>query len=128
MTRSLIPALFALPLLFAATPALATGGFDCRATDGSGLAIAGTVGHTLAAPLVGARLQVGEQRLSTTDENPQITVGRSWIDEREIRVDLVDTNATRFEAQLRARIDARGEATGSLVRDGISHPVRCELE
>ena len=117
-----------LPLLFAATPAFATGGFACRATDGSGFALSGTIGHTIASPLVGARLQLGARLLGTTGESPQLAVGRSWIDERELRVDLVDLQATRYEAQLRVRIGARGTAAGTLARDGVSHPVRCEIE
>jgi hypothetical protein len=120
--------LLVLPLLLASAPALATGGFDCRATDGSELSLAGTVGHTITSPLVGARLQLGERLLTTTENGAPIAVGRSWIDADEIRADLVDGNATRFEAQLRVRVGRRGAATGTLVRDGVSHPVRCEVE
>lgn len=118
----------AAPLLLAAAPALATGGFDCRATDGSGVALTGTVGHLLTSPLVAARLKAGGRTLSTSGEAPEIMIGRSWIDAREIRVDLVDANAIRFEAQLRARIGARGNAIGTLRRGGTTHPVRCTLE
>ena len=125
MKRSLF---LVLPLLLAPTPAYATGGFDCRATDRSGVAMSGTIGRVVGAPLVAAHLLLGERRLSTTDAEPQVTIARSWIDEREIRVDLADPNAERFEAQLRARIGARGVATGTLVRDGVTHPVRCEVE
>lgn len=121
-------ALLGLPLLAVATPALATGGFDCRTTDGSNIRLSGTIGHTIVSPMVGARLHLGDRVLSTTEEDAPIAVGRSWIDEHEIRVDLVDANAMRFEAELRARIGARGIASGTLERDGTSHPVRCEIE
>ncbi|WP_129794253.1 hypothetical protein [Sphingosinicella sp. CPCC 101087] len=120
--------LLALPLLLAAAPALATGGFECRTTDGANITIGGTVGHTLTSPLVGARLQLGDRLLATTKKAPDLAIGRSWIDDREIRVNLVDPNATRFEAQLRARIGSPGAAAGTLVRHGATHPVRCELE
>ncbi len=119
----------ALPALFAASPALATGGFDCRTTDGSNILMSGTIGRVIGAPLVAAHLRIGDQpTLSTTDPEPRFAIVRSWIDEREIRVDLADPGAERFEAQLRARTTMRGTANGTLVRAGVTHPVRCELE
>src|SRR5687767_4922537 len=119
----------ALPALFAATPAFATGGFDCRTTDGSNILMSGTIGRVIGAPLVAAHLRIGDQpTLSTTDPEPRFAIVRSWIDAREIRVDLADPGAERFEAQLRARIMTRGGATGMLVRGGVTHPVRCEVE
>ena len=121
--------LLALPALFAATPALATGGFDCRTTDGTNIMISGTIGRVIGAPLVAAHLRVGQQpTMSTTDPEPRFAIARSWIDEREIRVDLADPDAQRFTARLRARTTPRGTATGTLVRDGVTHPVRCILE
>ena len=124
MKRSLI---LAMPLALLASPAFATGGFHCSATDGSGIAMSGTVGRVVGNPLVGAALHLGERTLSTTDQSAQIAIGRSWLDEREIRVDLVDANAERFEAQLRVRVTRRRVA-GTLVRQGRTHPVRCETE
>ena len=117
-----------LPLLLASTPAWATGGFECRTTDRSNISMTGTIGHTIASPLVTAQLRLGQRMLSTTGARPQLAIGRSWIDSREIRVDLVDANAMRFEAQLRARIMTRIGATGTLVRNGRTHPVRCTVE
>ena len=115
------------PLLLAASPAFATGGFNCRADDGSGLALAGTVGHTITSPLVGARLELGGRILSTADAQPQIAIGRSWIDDREIRVDLIDSQALRLEAELRATRDRRGWR-GTLTRDGARRQVICTVE
>ena len=120
--------LLGLPLLLAATPALATGGYDCRTTDGSEIGVSAVVGHAPGNPLVGARLRLGERVLSTAGEPPAIAVGQSWIDEREIRLDLIDAQALRYEAQLRARIATRSGWVGTLVRDGRSHPVRCTVE
>ena len=90
--------------------------------------MSGTVGHTIASPLVAAQLREGVRTLSSTGTRPEIAVGRSWIDAREMRVDLIDANAMRFEAQLRARIMTRIGATGTLVRNGVTHPVRCTME
>ena len=36
--------------------------------------------------------------------------------------------ATRFEAELRVRHQGRSEANGTLVRDGVSHRVRCTFD
>ena len=120
--------LLSVPLLFAAAPALATGGFDCRTTDGSRIIMSGTIGRVVGTPLIAAHLQIDGRTLGTNDPAPQIAIARSWIDEREIRVDLIDAQAERFEAQLRARIMTRGGATGTLVRNGVRHPVRCDVE
>ena len=125
MRRSL---LLAAPLLLAATPAFATGGFDCRTTDGSDIMMSGTIGRVIGSPLIAAHLRIGERTLATSDPEPGISIVRSWIDAREIRVDLVDPQAERFEAQLRARLDSRGRGRGTLVRDGVTHPVQCEVE
>ena len=118
----------ALPLLLIAAPAHATGGFDCEATDGSGIGMSGTVGRVVGAPLVGAALHLGDRTLATTDADPRIVIARSWIDEHEIRVDLADPRLERFEARLRARPARDGTASGTLERDGRTRPVRCELE
>ncbi len=120
--------LLLLLALFAASPAFATGGFDCRTTDGSNILMSGTIGRVVGAPLVAAHLRLGEETLSTTDAEPRITIARSWIDTREMRVDLADPQLERFEAQLRTRARRDGTAIGTLVRNGVSHPVRCELE
>lgn len=120
--------LLALPLLLAATPALATGGFDCESTDGSNIRMIGAVGHVVGAPLVGATLILGERELRTTDAAPQLVIARSWLDSERIWVDLADPQLERFEAQLRVEVGEEWTATGTLVRDGVTHPVRCELE
>ena len=120
--------LFMVAALFASSPALATGGFDCRTTDGLDIGVSGVVGHVVGNPLVAARLRLGEQLLSTTGEQPRIAVAQSWIDAREIRLDLVDAEASRYEARLRARIMIRLDATGTLLRHGRTHPVRCTIE
>lgn len=123
-----ISRLLAAPLLLAAGPALATGGFDCRTTDGSNIGLAGTIPHAITATLLNARLEIGDRVLETHGPNPQITIGQSWIEAGEMRIDLVDPQVERFEARLRVRADRRGNMTGTLVRNGRTHPVRCELE
>ena len=125
MTRSW---LYVAPLLLAASPALATGGFDCRTSDGSRVGLSGTVGRVPGAPLVGAALHLGERILATTDAEPRVVIARSWLDAERIWVDLADPQLTRFEAQLRVRVGQRGTASGTLVRDGVTRRVDCTLE
>ena len=125
MKRSL---LLAVPLLFAATPALATGGFDCRATGGSDLLMSGTIGRVIGSPLVAAHLQIDGRTLGTNDPEPQISIARSWIDQHEIKVDLADLQAQRFAAELRVRLTRRGDGHGTLVRDGRTYRVYCTVE
>ena len=121
--------LIALPMLLASTPALATGGFDCRTTDGSNITMSGTIGHVIGAPLIAAHLRIGNQpTLGTTDPDPQIFIVRSWIDARDLWVDLGGPTGDRIETQLRVRIGARGTASGTLLRNRRTHPVRCEVE
>jgi hypothetical protein len=121
------PLFIALPLLLVAAPAAATGGFDCRTTDGSGIVMSGTIGRVVGTPLISATLRIGDRTMSTYGTDAEVAIARSWIDAREIRVDLVDAQAEHFEAQLRARVTRRG-AAGTLTRGGRSHPVRCEVE
>lgn len=117
----------AAALLFGATPALASASFECTTTDGSNIIIAGNMARAISAPINRASLEIDGRTLSTATEPPQILVGQSWLDADELKVDLVDPQMERFEARLRVRIDAEGEATGTLIRDGRSHPVRCEF-
>lgn len=119
--------MLAAVFLEAASPALASAGFDCETTDGSNIVMSGNMARAIAAPLNAASLQVAGETLSTTAEPPRILVGQSWLDREELRVDLVDPQLERFEAQLRVRFNAEGEATGTLARNGRSHPVRCEF-
>lgn len=123
----MIKGLFTFALLLAATPALATGGFECRTTDGSDIALNGVTGHGIVTPLVGARLHVGDTLLTSQSDDATIAVAQSWIDGERLWLDLVDPQALRFEARLRATVKGHA-ATGTLVRDGRTHPVRCTVD
>ncbi len=119
---------YAAPLLLVAESAQATGGFDCRTTDGSNIALSGAVGHVIGNPVVTAHLRMGDRTLTTVDPEPQLVIARSWLDAERIWVDLADPQLSRFEAQLRVSVGAEWTATGTLVRDGRTHPVRCDIE
>jgi hypothetical protein len=121
-------AFLGLPWLLAASPAFASGSFDCRTIDGSEIGISGTYGHVIGSPIVSARLQLGNRTLSTSGDGAEIAIGRSWLDETELRLDLVDLQVTRFEAELRVRQDARRRSVGTLIRDRTTRRVRCTFD
>lgn len=115
MIRSTIPALLIVSIA-AASPANATTGFLCRTAGPTPITLALAVSHTAVPAVVSARL--------TDRREVPVVTAQSWFDPRELRVDLVDRNAMRHEARIRAV--RRGPAyDGSLWRNGRRHWVRC---
>ncbi|HEX8621422.1 MAG TPA: hypothetical protein VF718_05570 [Allosphingosinicella sp.] len=101
----------------AASAASATGGLQCRPSSGTGPTLDLVVGHGAGPAVVAARLG-----------GRPMTVAQSWIDSRYLWLDLVDVNATRYEARLRAVFQPklRGRpALGTLIRGGRTYRVRC---
>lgn len=114
--------------LCAATPGLATGGYQCRPANGAGPVLTMAVGHTVSAALISATLKDGKRIFSTQGTKPALAVGQSWIDDRYLWLDLTDANSVRHEARLRTAFQPklRGRpATGTLVRGGKTYRVRC---
>ena len=100
------------------SPAAATTGLICNTAGSQPLHIALAISHTAVPSVVSARLTDNRQ------EVPVVTA-QSWFDPREVRVDLVDRNATRHEARLRAT--RRGKAyDGSIWRNGKRRWIRCQ--
>ena len=103
--------------LLAAAPAQATTGLICRTAGDRPIHLALVISHTAVPAVVSARL---------TDNRREVPVvtAQSWFDPNEIRVDLVDRNAMRHEARLRAV--ARGRSyDGTLWRNGQRRWIRC---
>lgn len=116
MTKSILPPIFGAALL-TAVPAHATGGLICRTAGANPIQVALVISHTAVPAVVSARL---------TDRGRDIAVvtAQSWFETGEVRVDLVDRNAQRHEARIRAV--RRGAAyDGSLWRNGMRRWVRC---
>lgn len=131
---------FAAALLAVSSPALATGGFECRPVGGDGPVLTMGFGHGIAAGGMAVLLTEGQRRLSTCADKqrcwfaagelhgPPLVVGQSWMDDKYLWLDLVDANATRFEAKLRAsfRPELKGRpAIGTLERNSRTWQVRC---
>lgn len=111
--------LLLLPAMLAATPAYATGGLMCSTAGPPPINLSLVISHTAVPAVVSARL---------TDNRRQIPVvtAQSWLDPHEVRVDLVDRDATRHEARLRATWrPATRSYDGSLWRGGKRRWVRC---
>jgi len=119
--------LFLLPLLLAATPAWATGGIECRTTDRSGIELFISFGNGLGWNIDGALLQIGDRALQAGWPDTPLMVVRRWNDFVETRIELADRQSEQPEVAMRARW-RRGVATGTLVRRGVTHPVRCVME
>ena len=112
----IIPILAAGALLLPA-PAFATTGLICTTAGSAPVHLALAISHTAVPAVASARL---------TDNRREVPVvtAQSWFDAKEIRVDLVDRNAMRHEARLRAV--KRGQAyDGTLWRGGKRRWVRC---
>lgn len=110
--------LLLLPMvLLAPAPASATTGLICSTAGSPPIHLALAISHTAVPSVVSARL---------TDNRRDIAVftAQSWFDPREVRVDLVDRNAMRHEARLRAT--RRGASyDGTLWRNGKRRWIRC---
>ncbi|MEO5973349.1 MAG: hypothetical protein ABIP91_08315 [Sphingomicrobium sp.] len=110
--------LLALPVvLFAAAPAHATGGLVCRTAGARPLELSLVIGHTAVSSIVSARL-------SERGRAVPVTVVQSWLEPNELWLDLVDPNATRHEARLRAKRNGR-VYDGTIWRGGRGRWVRC---
>jgi hypothetical protein len=120
----------ALLALLAASPAFATGGYTCRPVSGAGPVVSMGFGHAISSPVFVAQIQEGKRTLlASNDPKHPLRIGQSWMDRQYLWLDVIDAQATRFEAKLRATFQPklRGRpAIGTLVRGGRTYRVRCE--
>ena len=110
--------LLAASALLLPAPALATTGLVCSTAGSRPIHLALVISHTAVPAVVSARL---------TDNRRQVPVvtAQSWFDDKEVRVDLVDRNAMRHEARLRAVKQGKGY-DGSIWRNGKRRWIRCQ--
>ena len=119
--------LAAVAALAISTPALATGGLQCRTTDRSNIQIDIVVGHGSVSAITGVQMSQGKRRWGGSSGDPLI-VAQSWIDSQRLWLDLVDAEGRRYEAKLRATFNPKFKgrpALGTLVRGGKSYRIRC---
>lgn len=108
-----------LTLVLLALPAAAqaTGGFTCRTAGSRVVEVAVGFGHVPGSPLILTRL---------TDHRRTVPVKSAqwWLDERELRLILIDPGALRREVIVKARRNGH-TYDGDLWRGGKRHWVRC---
>ena len=116
-------------LLCAATPALATGGFECRPMSGAGPALIVGIGHGLSLRPFTVWIRDGKSLLAAQGGGGgQLELGQTWIDSQYLWVDLLDSRRERFEAKLRATFQPKLKdrpAIGTLAWRGRTYRVRC---
>ena len=112
------PMIFVLAML-AAAPAQATTGLLCNTAGSPAVHLALAISHTAVPSVVSVRLTDSRREIP-------VTVAQSWFDRSEVRVDLVDRNATRHEARVRAAWRAASRSyDGTLWRNGKARWIRC---
>jgi len=117
----------AVAALAISTPALATGGLQCRTTDRSNIQLDIVIGHGSVSAITGVQMSQGKRRWGGTAGDPLI-VAQSWIDGQRLWLDLVDAQGMRYEGKLRATFNPKLKgrpALGTLVRNGRTYRIRC---
>ena len=87
--------LAAAACFFAATPALATSTILCRSTISptEGPALSMVVGRSAGTGILQARFELDDTRFATGEGPGAPIIGQGWIDERSLRLDIIDANA-----------------------------------
>ena len=117
--------LLALLTAFIASPAFATGGFECETTDDSGIVVFTNSARTPNARPDAAGITIGERTWSTRGTPPELRIVHYRETRDVIELDLVGPEPDRFE--LRIRINRDDASLGTLTRAGQAHPVSCEF-
>jgi hypothetical protein len=117
--------LVAAALLALGAPAHATSGYSCSTSGANPILIDIVIGHAVAPLIAQVRLTENERIWSTAGDPPDLSIAQSWIDDKELRLDLTDPNVERYEARLRLRIKSELAATGTLERNDKSYKLSC---
>lgn len=105
------------PLLAAAAPAQATGGMTCRTAGPQPLEVSLVVGHTIGSPLVSGHL-------ADVGQSIEVRAVQWWLDASELRLLLVDPQASKAEVTLKAK--KKGQFyDGTVIRAGRARWIRC---
>ena len=111
--------LWGLTLIGLAGPASATGGFTCRTAVARPVVVSIGFGHVAGSPLF-----TDTTRLTDNGRNVPVKPPQWWFDNSELRLLLVDPNATRHEAIIKTRRNGQ-YYDGNLWRGGKRYWVRC---
>ena len=100
-----------------AAPASATGGFVCRTAGPRPVEVSMGFGHVPGAALILTRLMDNGRRVP-------VKSAQWWLDDKELRLLLIDPNAMREELLIRTTRNGR-TYDGSVVRNGQRRWIRC---
>ena len=120
--------LFAAAALVAASPALATGTVLCQSPQRASLRLYLVVAYTPEPMISQVNLVGGWMDFSTGAGAASPRVTQNWYDERELKLDIVDSNAESFVARLRTRRLQVGVYAGTLLLRGRTLRVTCRNE
>lgn len=110
--------LLALPfVLLAEARAHATSGMVCSTADPNPVEVSIVIGNTTGSPIVSGRLL-------DTGKSVEVRAVQWWVDASELRLLLVDPEATREEVLIKAKKNG-SFYDGTLARSGRSRWVRC---
>jgi hypothetical protein len=115
-------------LLAAASPALATGTILCRSTisPAAGPSLSLTVGTSVGTGVLQARLTHGAESLTAGTGAGAPVIGQSWLDNEELKLDILDANADAHLARLDTRRLRGLSYVGTLSYRGRTWQVRCD--
>src|SRR6187549_1659625 len=120
--------LAALALLSAA-PAMATGTIFCRSQLQPDLQLYLVVGHGTEPAIAQARLVDGSQVIVTDGAPGSPRLGQAWLDDFDLRLDIVDANQEVTIARLiAARRGPTGRYAGSLRYRGRTFSITCRSD
>ena len=120
----------AAALACVATPAFATSTILCRSTispsDGPELAL--ILGSGSATGIFQAQFSLGRERFITGQGADAPAIVQSWIDERQLKIEIADANAEAVIIRLDTRRRAGSGYSGLLIHRGRTWRVRCSEE
>ena len=120
----------AAALLGIASPAFATSTIGCRSTisPATGPAFDVSVGNGAAGGIFQVRFDLGNEHYTTGQGANPPTIVQSWIDRRQLKVEIADANAETIITRLDARLRAGDDYLGVLTHRGRTWRVRCSEE
>jgi hypothetical protein len=121
---------FALALAGTASPAMASSTIGCRSTisPASGPSLALSVGRGEAAGIFQARFTLGGEQYTTGQGADAPAIVQSWIDDRQLKIAIADSNAESIVTRLDTRRRAGSDYVGILIHRGRTWRVRCTEE
>jgi hypothetical protein len=123
-------ACIAAALLGAASPAVASSTITCTSSVGpaNGPTLDVSVGNGAAGGIFQARFSLGSERYTTGEGAAPPAIVQSWIDARQLKLEIADANAETIITRLDTRAQAGGDYLGTLSHRGRTWRVRCSEE